>query len=104
MEQFVMQPAKFCSECGEPLKATRARLIRGRATCDRCAPRFRARRFLNAISLALLIIVAFAIGRYATPPRTVYLIGTPIEPTATAEPSAASTANASSTSDETSVT
>ena len=51
-----MQPAKFCSECGERLKAARARLIRGRATCDRCAPRFRALRFLKVISLALLII------------------------------------------------
>ena len=104
LEQLMMQPAKFCSECGEGLKAARARLIRGRATCDRCAPRFRARRFLKVISLALLIIVAFAIGRYGTPPRTVYLIGTPIEPIATAEPGATSAANASSTSHETRTT
>jgi hypothetical protein len=55
---------------------------------------------LKVISLALLIIVAFALGRYGTPPRTVYLIGTPIEPIATAEPSATSAANASSTPHE----
>jgi hypothetical protein len=104
VEQPVMQPAKFCSECGETLKAPRDRFIRGRAICDRCAPRFRARRFLKISSLALLLIIAFAIGRYGTPPRTVYLLGTPIEPIATAEPSAVSAANPSSTSHETSTT
>jgi hypothetical protein len=101
MEQPVMQPAKFCSECGEMLKAPRARLIRERATCDRCAPRFRALRFLKVISLALLLIVAFALGRYGTPPRTVYLIGTPVEPIATAEPNAVSAADPSSAAHDT---
>jgi hypothetical protein len=60
---------------------------------------------LKVASLALLIIAAFAIGRYGTPSRTVYLIGTPIiEPITTAEPSAASAANASSTSHDTQAT
>jgi hypothetical protein len=59
---------------------------------------------LKVISLALLILVAFAIGRYGTPPRTVYLIGTPIEPIATTEPGATSAANASSTLQETHTT
>jgi hypothetical protein len=100
VEQFVMHTPKFCSECGEVLKANRARLATGRAYCDPCAPRFRALRFLKVASLALFIIVAFAIGRYGTPPRTIYLIGTPIEPIATAEPSATSAANPASSSHE----
>ena len=56
---------------------------------------------MKVISLALLLIVAFALGRYGTPPRTVYLIGTPIEPIAAAEPSAVSAVNPSSTAHDT---
>jgi hypothetical protein len=43
---------------------------------------FRWRRFLRTIGFALLLVAAFALGRVATPPRTVYLLGTPIEPLA----------------------
>jgi len=104
LEKLLMQPAKFCSECGETLKAARSRFAPGRVACERCAPRYRGRRFLQIASLLLLISIAFAIGRYGTPPRTVYLIGTPIEPIATAEPGAASAANASSAAHETRAT
>ena len=93
-----MHAPKFCSECGERFEATRARLMAGRAHCAGCAPRYRAMRFVKAASLALLVAVGFAAGRYGTPPRTVYLIGTPIAPIASAEPDATSTANPSSAS------
>ncbi|MFL6215470.1 MAG: hypothetical protein ACJ74J_16435 [Blastocatellia bacterium] len=51
---------------------------------------------MRAASLALLIIFSFALGRYATTPRTVYLLGTPIEPLATVEGSELSRASTSS--------
>lgn len=92
---------KFCSQCGEVLKASRARLVPGRAVCHRCGSRFRGRRFLQVASLVLLISLAFAIGRFSTPPRTVYLIGTPLEPIATAEPGAGATANTANATRET---
>ena len=98
LEEATMSAPKFCSECGEKLEMSRARLLAGRATCARCAPRHRALRFVKVASLALLVLVAFAIGRYGTPPRTVYLIGTPIAPIANAEPDTASTVKPSSTS------
>jgi hypothetical protein len=49
---------------------------------------------LRVAGLVLLVSLAFAIGRYSGPPRTVYLIGTPLEPMATAEAGAANAANA----------
>ena len=78
----MISPPNFCSECGERLNARRARLGPWRAACAGCAPRFRARRLWKFLSLALLILAAFAVGRYSMPPRTVYLLGTPLEPLA----------------------
>ncbi|HJQ22634.1 MAG TPA: hypothetical protein VKA60_01875 [Blastocatellia bacterium] len=54
-------------------------------------PKVRARRLFKATSLLLLVIIAFIGGRYSAPQRTVYLIGTPIEPLASVESSASST-------------
>lgn len=96
-----MMTAKFCSECGEALNPTRGGLRSVRTHCDRCAPRFRLLRYLKAITLVLLIIIAYGIGRQVTPQRTLSLIGTPIEPVAASEPGAASANNVSSTSGET---
>ena len=58
---------------------------------------FRWRRFLRTIGFALLLVAAFALGRVATPPRTVYLLGTPIEPLATVAQGETSPATLSST-------
>lgn len=54
-------------------------------------PKFRARQFFKATGLLLLVFVAFISGRYSAPQRTVYLIGTPIEPLATVESTTAAT-------------
>jgi hypothetical protein len=59
---------------------------------------FRWPRFLRTVAVALLIVIAFALGRYTAPPRTVYLLGTPIEPLAPVANGEASTANLSSAS------
>lgn len=59
-------------------------------------PTFRARRFFKATSLLLVVVVAFIVGRYTAPPRTVYLIGTPIEPLATVESRAPATQSVNS--------
>lgn len=80
---------KFCSECGGPINARRAGFSLARTHCDKCAPRFHLRWFVKAASLALLIVVAFIIGRHSAPQRTQYLLGTPIDPIA-AKPSAVS--------------
>lgn len=69
---------------------------------------FRLRRFARTIGFALLLVFSFALGRYGTPPRTVYLLGTPIEPLAAAQgeaspaglPSAAHANNGISATDE----
>jgi hypothetical protein len=96
-----MHAPKFCSQCGEPLRAKRAGLVIGQAICARCATGLRGQRFLKVLCLVLLAAVAFAVGRTSTPPRTVYLIGTPIEPQTASEPSATSAANLSSASQAT---
>ena len=59
---------KLCNACGEKVNARRAP------------------RWLKVVGLALLAFVAFAFGRYGTPPRTVYLLGTPVEPLAASAP------------------
>ena len=58
------------------------------------------RRHRAISSLLLLIVFAFGSGRYLAPQRTVYLIGTPIEPLAAAEPDARANARASSSTHE----
>ena len=65
---------------------------------------FQRRRFLRTAIVALLIIIAFALGRYTSPPRTVYLLGTPIEPLATTAESETTPTNLSSASHVTSST
>lgn len=58
---------------------------------------------MQVASLVLLVSLAFAIGRYSGP-RTVYLIGTPLEPIATAEPDAGAAVNATRENQPTSST
>jgi len=53
---------------------------------------------LRTVGLALLLTFSFALGRYTTPPRTVYLLGTPIEPLANVAQGETPPATLSSTS------
>ena len=96
-EEGLIEPAKFCSECGAALNARRAYLGWWRASCAVCASDLRRRRFVRAAGLALLMTMSFALGRIATTPRTVYLLGTPIEPLATVAQDAAAAATIPST-------
>jgi len=98
-----MPTSKFCSACGASLPAARGSFALTVAHCAACAPRFRARRCFKVTSLLLLVVVAFVSGRYLAPQRTVYLIGTPIEPLATVEAASPATPGASSQSPETPV-
>jgi hypothetical protein len=91
-----MPTPKFCSLCGASLQAPATSLTASTAYCPRCAPRFRAWRVVKVASLVLLIGIAFGLGRYLSPQRTVYLIGTPIDPMAAVEPGAASATGAPS--------
>ena len=77
-----MAAPKFCSECGERLKAARANPSRlFRAQCARCAPRS-GRLLVIFISVPLLCAAAlgFVAGRYTAKPEPFQFIGTPIEP------------------------
>src|SRR5690349_19136328 len=65
---------------------------------------FRWQGFLRAVGVALLIVIAFALGRYTAQPHTVYLLGTPIEPLATTADGEAAPARLSSTSHATNST
>jgi hypothetical protein len=58
---------------------------------------FRWRRFARTTGFALLLVFSFALGRLAAP-RTVYLLGTPIEPLAAPPQGEASPASLSSAS------
>ncbi|MFP5264887.1 MAG: hypothetical protein ACLGJB_23605 [Blastocatellia bacterium] len=74
-----MRAAKFCSECGERVKARRANVLPFQSYCQSCAPKFLTARLLLAAALALFAAGGYAVGRYATPRRPFYLIGTPID-------------------------
>ncbi|HEX8090613.1 MAG TPA: hypothetical protein VF762_17265 [Blastocatellia bacterium] len=74
-----MRAVKFCSECGEQLKVRRAPILPFRSFCHGCAPRFLSARLLLIAALALFAAGGYAIGRYTTPRRPFYLIGTPID-------------------------
>lgn len=76
--------ARFCSECGERLKAGRFSSLPFRSFCAHCSPRFkRARLLLLAVGI-LCAMIGFVVGRYGTAPsEPFHLIGTPIESGAT---------------------
>lgn len=74
-----MRAVKFCSECGEQVKAGRATILPLRSFCRGCAPRFRGSRLLLIAALALFAAGGYAVGRYTTPRQPFYLIGTPID-------------------------
>ena len=74
-----MRAAKFCSNCGERLKAERASALSSRSYCARCAPRFRATRLMIAAAFALCLTIGYGIGHYNAPRQPFYLIGTPVD-------------------------
>ena len=75
-----MQTAKFCSNCGEQLKAERASALSSRSYCGRCAPRFRKTRLMVVAAFALCLTIGYGIGHYNAPRQPFYLIGTPVGP------------------------
>ena len=77
-----MRAVKYCSECGEQLKARRASVLPFGSCCARCAPRFRGARLMLIASLVVCAAGGYTIGRYTTPRQPFYLIGTPIDPNA----------------------
>jgi hypothetical protein len=74
-----MRSARFCPGCGEQLKAEGSRLLSQGRYCARCAPRFRATRFMIVASFALCLTIGYAAGRYSAPRQPFYLIGTPLD-------------------------
>ncbi|HVG18364.1 MAG TPA: hypothetical protein VNI02_04875 [Blastocatellia bacterium] len=74
-----MRAVKFCSECGERMKANRASGLPFHSFCAGCAPRFRSARLLLIAALALCAAGGYVIGRYTMPRQPFYLIGTPID-------------------------
>jgi hypothetical protein len=74
-----MRAVKYCSECGEQLKARRASILPFGSFCARCAPRFPGARLMLIASLAICAAGGYTIGRYTTPRQPFYLIGTPID-------------------------
>jgi hypothetical protein len=75
-----MRTANFCSNCGEQLKVNRASIFRTRSYCQRCARTFRLDRFVLILSFTGCLIIGYAFGRYNTPQKPFYLLGTPISP------------------------
>ena len=86
-----MPGAKFCSACGTSLPTDHANSLFARATCAHCRPRFRLARLMLIASFALCGAFGYVVGRNATPRQPFPLLGTPIDPQASA--SASSTAS-----------
>lgn len=89
-----MRAAKFCSNCGEQLKAERANALPFRSYCACCAPRFRAMRLTLVAAFALCLTIGYAIGHYNAPRQSFYLIGTPIDPVKKGDEQSGATAQA----------
>lgn len=78
-----MAAARFCSECGEQLRAKRLGSLPFRSFCSRCSPRFRRARLMLIAAPALCAAIGFAIGHSTTAREPFYYIGTPVESSAT---------------------
>ena len=76
-EVRLMRTARFCSGCGEELKAKRASLRPFRVFCMHCAPSWSRARRLRIAAFAMIVAGAFLLGRYSSPPQPFYFIGTP---------------------------
>jgi hypothetical protein len=73
-----MAAAKFCSECGERLKAKRPGILTFRSFCPRCLPRFRGIRLMLIAIPLLCAAIGFAVGHYTSSREPFYFIGTPV--------------------------
>ena len=84
-----MPRANYCSDCGTALPAGRTSLLTMRAACVGCAPRLKRKRLLMVAGFALCLVISFVLGRNTTPRQPFYLLGTPIDPQASANPAGA---------------
>src|ERR1044072_788587 len=91
-----MQIAKFCSNCGQQLKAERASALSFRSYCARCAPRFRKSRLMVVAAFALCLTIGYGIGHYNAPRQPFYLIVTPVDPARNGNEQRGATAQANS--------
>jgi len=91
-----MRAAKFCSNCGEQLKAERASALSSRSYCASCAPRFRKSRLMIVAAFALCLTIGYGIGHYNAPRQPFYLIGTPIDSVKNGNEQSGATAQANS--------
>src|SRR5215813_11887220 len=74
-----MSERRFCSACGEKLKAQRRTLFSS-SLCTRCAPHFRAFRLTRFGLFALAIFGSYFVGWLNHSQRPVNLIGSQLDP------------------------
>ena len=74
-----MRAARFCPDCGDPIKSRRTRFLPFSLLCATCAPGHRLARFALFLALALLVAIVFVIGRITAPREPFYFIGTPLD-------------------------
>ena len=72
-----MPRAKFCSNCGERLKASRRSALPLRVLCAGCAKNHHP-ALVTFVALIAFLSAGFLIGRLMTPRREVPLIGAPL--------------------------
>lgn len=78
-EHQSMARVRFCSECGEQIKARRASLLPFGPLCSECAPGYRRARLALVASVILCAAIIFAIARLTAPREPLYFIGTPLD-------------------------
>ena len=74
-----MPVRRFCSACGEKLKAHRRTLFLS-SLCARCAPRYRASRLARFGLLAFALFGSYFVGWLNHAQQSVNFIGTPLDP------------------------
>ncbi|HXG94069.1 MAG TPA: hypothetical protein VNN73_17130 [Blastocatellia bacterium] len=78
-----MRASRFCSDCGEQIKAKRAQSLLPRSYCVDCAPAHRRARIALIAAILLCGALIFALGRITAPRERLYFIGTPVDLNAT---------------------
>jgi hypothetical protein len=75
-----MREPRFCSSCGE--KISRPQTVwKSPSYCPKCAPGFLSKRLSFVAALTLIVVASFFVGRYTSPPKRLYFIGTPADET-----------------------
>lgn len=72
-----MPRAKFCSNCGERLKASRRSALPLRILCAGCT-KYHRPALVTFVALIAFLFAGFLIGRVTTTPHNVPLIGSPV--------------------------